>query len=1315
MAECLVSGWGVGPWGTTPWGGGLLGSPGGPVPTEGLFDLFCVGPCGPMSFVLTYDEVDAYGDTTQFVILPDELDLQIGSGGPFLDYDARLSIVTAVPSSYTLEFTVRFDEVPSSFADIVNKHLFIGSSNSAGICVGLFFSQSGIGYTGPIKHTGGALHEQDLVLETVFQVLPASSLFVEAGVYWTYRVVVDGQTGTVYVFATRTADLASIGHQLRFLVPGIKAEDASTPPPDQTLISVRGTVGEPSIMSLDTVCLASQPIIPNAPPIADAGQDQAVRACSIIMLNGSASFDPEGSNLLYLWRLVGAPDNSIFTTVVSEAFTSAGVAGFTDKVYSVALSGVDAADPFMAGPDGDVVVIGGVPYTIRAKGTDGTGFYLDVGDPFLEENLSGLTIRVIRQRGILNRNKVSPTFYPDLPGFFTFDLTVNDGQLDSRPSSVLVNVIESPVPRGCVPDLSFMWNYLSDVWALVEDRDHIPVFWGALAQVMASELLALWQVDYSKSLRDIQRLFQRRWLHYDPELAEPLPDLVQIRACFGGVRHVFPLVGLAGLPGTTLILEIPFFQEDRVSSRVKTLTLSGAGTLTAADVRDQLLPQLLTFDPRFSITVSRSLSGLGEELRIDAPFYFAVQAASTAPLFSSDRPNTEGEGSGQVVGINMYRVDRPLSAEAVQAGDILVLYAGSTALVRRIVRVVTDAGDDWENQRVVVSESLPVGSFSSWKLVSRVSSQRLNFYTALGDQHDVLRFDVFADGVDRSVTSVGCFVEEGRPLVAGTVLGSAANFLAHPLPTQLQFDALIRLSHIPIDDLVVDIPRLQEKIKDPKEEEVLRRNLDFFLDSFRGVRAINFSFDGFGSSRDIWQDLSTVPARLWAEITYLDNRPTIEANFGLAAGMSLDNLAELPPNTDYLSVVRGLWFSYFRGASLRSLRSGVQILLGLPFAEEDGVIEEIREDFSPSQGRILIRDKSSSALVRSYTYPAALPLETNPSTGAPYAVGDSVAQFDPLVGGAEVVDWVKDPKWFQGFLQQGSFYEVEKYFRFMVRIDSPAFGLASLSFVQQFVRKIKPTYTLPMFVVAKDVGLTEINVVDDLSFKASLYIFDGVSTNGVLGQATMIDEGHLTGGGYRASLDQGVAPTPAPVFPNSQPVEWGLDRALVCPIEYIDILTCVAWPGAIPTLDSIFSIDQSVFLQDGLMTFNHSWLLNMPAAGTALYSPVTTTFTGVLTRLSVTVRGDADSPFAFSVIVSINGVDQAALPFTQTGGDLFDEAVVAYAVSSGDVLAVRVVPDSAANTPVYWKRVVVRLGVGTNWALDTALPADDYCAYRELG
>src|SRR5208282_3298686 len=102
-------------------------------------------------------------------------------------------------------------------------------------------------------------------------------------------------------------------------------------------------------------------------------------------------------------------------------------------------------------------------------------------------------------------------------------------------------------------------------------------------------------------------------------------------------------------------------------------------------------------------------------------------------------------------------------------------------------------------------------------------------------------------------------------------------------------------------------------------------------------------------------------------------------NFGIPAGFTLDDLAQLPSNIDYLSTVSGLWYAYWNGPTMFNLRAGVQILIGLPFADETGIIVEIRNDFSVSTGLILVQDVANSAVVRSYSYPVSITLETNPA------------------------------------------------------------------------------------------------------------------------------------------------------------------------------------------------------------------------------------------------------------------------------------------------------------------------------------------------
>lgn len=119
------------------------------------------------------------------------------------------------------------------------------------------------------------------------------------------------------------------------------------------------------------------------------------------------------------------------------------------------------------------------------------------------------------------------SFSPDIVGTYTLGLTVSNGTLssDEVQTSVRVRSILVPHARGLVPDGKWIWSYIRDVWKEVEGREWFETLWSALIQISGAELLKAYQVDFNKSIRDIQDQFQRRWLAYEPKLDLTRADL----------------------------------------------------------------------------------------------------------------------------------------------------------------------------------------------------------------------------------------------------------------------------------------------------------------------------------------------------------------------------------------------------------------------------------------------------------------------------------------------------------------------------------------------------------------------------------------------------------------------------------------------------------------------------------------------------------------------------------------------------------------------------------------------------------------------
>lgn len=1300
--NCENNALGDGGFGESAFGGATPEVLGGPLPSSDPFDIYCVEACGPVLGLVSHPEVTYDGDPTQLVQDPFTTNLILGSGGSYLTTNASLTIDVPIPQAFTWDLEVIFQNLPPSFSDLTNRHCFLGAFDAQGNVVGVFVSKIGLLYTGFAFLSGGNLQTANAV-----QALPNSDLLVEEGVYYTIRLVTSFDTGTTYVYWTKSDDVDAIGHQLRFVLPSIAAASASTVPADSTFISVRGSASDPTVIGLSSMCLGSGLIIPNIPPRADAGLDQAVRSCSIVRLDGSRSFDPEGSLLVYRWRLIDAPETSSFAFDSVDAITYPELTptGFTNRIYSVDLSDAFAEDAFDVG---DVVVLRSAVYTITAFGTDGNGFYAEIGESVVPDDVNLESFKILRQRGVADAATKNPTFLPDKPGLYKFDLIVFDGGLYSEPAVMVVNVTESPIPRGLIPDMRFIWDYLGDFWKLVEDRERIEVFWSALAQAASAELLSLWQTDYAKSLRDVQRTFQRRWLHYDLTLKAPsaLIEFTSVTAVYGGIESSsMPAAGSPSVAGNHLDLFLPSDPLPVV------INFSGAGTLTPQEIVDRMNAYLHAIDTRIVARTLFSRDGTTAKIRIDAPFAVAVSGTSTVTLFGTSSNTIPKGTAGVVIGPRSYRTERSLAGLAIREGDYLTVGAGTY----RISRVVDDASDGEFFQRVTLLDDIDPAAGSSWLISGKADAYALDLFDALVTAGDVVTLEIVEQ--ETGALSYAQLPATGVPAASPRVVGVDTTAIGHYLTDafKVHFYSVTRRHYTPVDALVVDVPYLQEKIKNDDDTRVLRRNIDFFVDEFRGQSCLRFSVNN-DVTLDVWEGL-VPPDRMWAETTYLDNRPTIEGNFGIPAEFTLDDLSQLPNNIDYLSAVRGLWYAYFSGPTLFNVRAGVQILLGLPFAEVTSTIEEIRDDFSSSQGRMLLRDVADTELVRSYTYPHGLDPEVNPATGAPYQVGDTVAQFAPLVKGASVLDWVKDPTWFSGFLGQNRFAEIEKFNKFLVRVDSQAFSLSALLFVKAFVLRIKPNYTFPLFVVLEDVGEAEVSVSDSLTTRGRLTMFAGPMF-GNDGQAQMFDQPRPGGGGFWNQVDTSDPNAPPVTAPPTTPVEWGMDEYLLAPRDTKAVRLTTTHPGGIPSADSLFYADMPVFTALGAHFIEAPFRHIPTSPGKQIGLSVVSTLTDTLNKLEVLFRGVGDGAL-LTCIFKKNGVTAETKTFTIPYVDGSPDAGewrfvfgISVSVVPGDVLTAFVHHPSGLNTFVDSLSVIA--GVGTDWASDTALAAGTYSMYLQM-
>jgi hypothetical protein len=192
----------------------------------------------------------------------------------------------------------------------------------------------------------------------------------------------------------------------------------------------------------------------NHPPVANAGQDQTVHVGSSVTLDGSASSDPDGDALIYIWQIISwpgkeggfsAPDLSVDPNSPSKAsFTVARMGdyvawlvvtdcnGAASLPATVTISTSNSKPVASTGPDQAIILVGS---TVQLNGSTS---YDDDGDT-LAYQWSFIDTPTGSNAALANAATSTPNFVADVHGTYTISLIVSDPWVASEISQVVVS------------------------------------------------------------------------------------------------------------------------------------------------------------------------------------------------------------------------------------------------------------------------------------------------------------------------------------------------------------------------------------------------------------------------------------------------------------------------------------------------------------------------------------------------------------------------------------------------------------------------------------------------------------------------------------------------------------------------------------------------------------------------------------------------------------------------------------------------------------------------------------------------------------
>jgi hypothetical protein len=212
----------------------------------------------------------------------------------------------------------------------------------------------------------------------------------------------------------------------------------------QLIVNDGSVDGVPATVTISTL---------NSAPVAHAGPGQSVYVGDTVTLDGGASSDVDGDALSFFWSLSAVPVSS--AAMLSDP--SAVAPTFTVDLPGTYVAQLIVNDATVDGAPATVTVSTQGSAPVADAGVDQSAFVGDTlaldgsgssdadGDP-LTYAWSLLSVPAGSLAVLSNTHLVDPALIVDMPGTYVVQLIVNDGIVNSAPSTVLFAVTTLPSP-----------------------------------------------------------------------------------------------------------------------------------------------------------------------------------------------------------------------------------------------------------------------------------------------------------------------------------------------------------------------------------------------------------------------------------------------------------------------------------------------------------------------------------------------------------------------------------------------------------------------------------------------------------------------------------------------------------------------------------------------------------------------------------------------------------------------------------------------------------------------------------------------------